>query len=181
MSLAAIVLISSVHRVAFSYGRLARQFASTRAPTPAHTAGRVDFEPTAPLLLGQHFSAIAAAGPIVGPILACQQFGWLPCLLWIVLGCILIGAMHDFAALVGSVRHRACSVAEILKQHLNARTYAAFTLYIWLALVYVIVAFTDSPRGSSRTWTSGQAVSARDQGPGWLAARCSPRSRWGRC
>ncbi|MFA6282424.1 MAG: carbon starvation CstA family protein, partial [Candidatus Omnitrophota bacterium] len=57
----------------------------------------IDYVPAQPaLLLGQHFSAIAAAGPIVGPVLACLWFGWLPALLWIVLGAIFICGSHDF-------------------------------------------------------------------------------------
>jgi carbon starvation protein len=104
----------------------------------------VDFIPTRPFyLLSQHFSAIAAAGPIAGPILACGQFGWLPCVLWIVLGVIFIGAVHDFSALVASVRHGAHSIAEIARQHLGRRAYLALVAFIWLALVYVIVAFTQ--------------------------------------
>ena len=103
-----------------------------------------DFVPTPPFyLFGQHFSAIAAAGPIVGPIAACTQFGWLPCLLWIALGGIFIGAVHDFSALVASVRHQARSIAEIVKEHLSRRAWVALMLFIWLALIYVIVAFTD--------------------------------------
>ena len=118
--------------------------------TPAHACrDGVDFEPTPPsYLLGQHFSAIAAAGPIVGPILACQQFGWLPCVLWIALGCVLIGAVHDLTALVASVRHGAKTVAEVVRQHLSPRAWAAFLAFIWLALLYVIVAFTDVTAGS---------------------------------
>jgi carbon starvation protein len=115
------------------------------AVTPAHRhRDGADFEPTPRFyLLSQHFSAISAAGPIAGPILACAAFGWGPALLWIVLGCILIGALHDFGALLGSVRHGACSVAEVMRRYLNPRTYTAFTIYIWLALLYVIIAFTD--------------------------------------
>ena len=100
-----------------SYGRLiSRQFAlANTQDTPAHTkADGVDFVPTRPFyLFGQHFSAIAAAGPIVGPILACQQFGWLPALLWITIGVIFIGAVHDFTTLVASVRHDARSIAKL--------------------------------------------------------------------
>jgi carbon starvation protein len=108
-----------------------------------------DFVPTQPFyLFGQHFSAIAAAGPIVGPIAACLQFGWLPCLLWLVLGGIFIGAVHDFSALVASVRHQARSIAEIVKEHLSTRAWMALMLFIWLALVYVIVAFTDVTAGT---------------------------------
>jgi carbon starvation protein len=94
-------------------------------------------------LLSQHFSAISAAGPIFGPIVAATMFGWQPAFWWILLGCIFIGAMHDFGALVASLRHGACSIAEVLRAHLNPRSYRAFSVYIWLALVYVIAAFTD--------------------------------------
>ena len=127
-------------------GFLARQFALDDAtPTPAVTRNDgVDFVPTRGFyLLGQHFSAIAAAGPIAGPILACQQFGWLPCLLWIGLGVVLIGAVHDFAALVASVRHQGRSIAEIIRIQLGAKAWVAMMAFIWLALVYVILAFTD--------------------------------------
>src|SRR5688572_31252392 len=69
--------------------------------TPACTLqDGVDYVPTGPaLLFAQHFSAISAAGPIVGPILAALWFGWLPALLWIALGCVFLGAAHDFASL----------------------------------------------------------------------------------
>jgi carbon starvation protein len=131
----------------FTYGRfLARQFGldGTR-PTPAVVSeDGVDFVPTRRgYLLGQHFSAITAAGPIIGPILAAIYFGWLPAFLWVVLGAIFIGAMHDFSALVGSVRHQARSVAEIVREHMSQRAFLLFLGFVWLALVYIIVAFTD--------------------------------------
>src|SRR3990167_4518807 len=99
------------------YGRLiARQYnLATTTDTPAHRhRDDIDFVPTRPFyLFGQHFSAIAAAGPIVGPILATQQFGWMPAILWIVIGVVFIGAVHDFTTLVASVRHDAKSIAEV--------------------------------------------------------------------
>ncbi len=107
-------------------------------------ADGVDFVPArAPFLMGQHFSAIAAAGPIVGPILAGLAFGWLPTLMWIVLGAIFIGAVHDFSALIGSVRHRAGSVAQIVQEQMGRRAYGLFLAFIWLSLIYVITAFAD--------------------------------------
>lgn len=131
----------------FAYGGfIARRFNLDDARiTPATERNDgVDFVPARPFyLLGQHFSAIAAAGPVVGPILACMSFGWLPCLLWIGLGVILIGAVHDFAALVASIRHGATSIADIARQNLSKRAYVALVAFIWLALLYVIVAFTD--------------------------------------
>lgn len=132
-------------------GWVARQFQLDDAnETPANRVNDgVDFVPTKPFyLFGQHFSAIAAAGPIAGPILACQAFGWLPCLLWIGLGVVLIGAVHDFSSMAASVRHGATSIAEITREHLGTKAGRAMMAFIWIALVYVIVAFTDITAGT---------------------------------
>jgi carbon starvation protein len=129
------------------YGRLiARQYLlDDGKTTPAVVVNDgVDFVPTPRFfLLGQHFSAIAAAGPIAGPILACQLFGWGPSVLWIALGVVFIGAVHDFSALVASVRHRAHSIAEIVKENIGRRAWLAMLAFIWIALVYLIIAFAD--------------------------------------
>ncbi|MEO8755767.1 MAG: carbon starvation CstA family protein, partial [Casimicrobiaceae bacterium] len=139
----------------FYGGFIARQYRLDDArvtPAVAINDG-VDFVPTRPFyLLGQHFSAIAAAGPIAGPILACQQFGWLPCLLWIGFGVVFIGAVHDFSSLIASVRHQGRSIAEIVKETLGRRAWLAIMLFIWLALIYVIVAFTQI---TASTFVSG--------------------------
>lgn len=111
-------------------------------------------------LLGQHFSAISAAGPIVGPILAGMWFGWLPVLLWIVLGCIFFGAVHDFSSLIGSVRHGAVSVVDMVRQHLGRRGHLFFMGFVWLSLVYVITAFTDLTSGSFVDPQIGGAVAS---------------------
>lgn len=144
--LATVVLVALFFGYRVYGGFVARQYALNDAtPTPAerHNDG-VDFVPTRPFyLLGQHFSAIAAAGPIAGPILAAQQFGWLPALLWISFGVVFIGAVHDLSTLVASVRHDARSIAEVVKLQLGARAGTAMLVFIWVALVYVIVAFTD--------------------------------------
>jgi len=104
----------------------------------------LDYEPLTPTaLLPQHFSAIAAAGPIVGPILAGLTFGWLPALIWILVGSIFIGGVHDFSALVASIRHKARSIAEVVREHMSRRSYLLFLSFIWIALIYIIVAFTD--------------------------------------
>lgn len=104
----------------------------------------VDFVPTNKfVLLGHHFSSIAGAGPIIGPILAGMSFGWLPAILWIVLGTIFIGGLHDFSSLVISVRHKGYSIAEIVNKYVNKTTYKLFLLFIWLALIYVVAVFAD--------------------------------------
>jgi carbon starvation protein len=158
MSLAALsLLVIAVLAFGYTvYGRfVAAQYRLDDAQvTPAVAVNDgIDFVPAKPFyLLGQHFSAIAAAGPIAGPILACLQFGWLPCILWIGLGVVFIGAVHDFSSLVASVRHRGRSIAEIVKETLGARAWLAIMLFIWIALIYVIVAFADITAG---TFVSG--------------------------
>ncbi len=131
----------------FTYGSfIARQYGlddKKETPAVARNDG-ADFVPTRPFyLMGQHFSAIAAAGPIVGPIAACLAFGWLPSILWIALGVVFIGAVHDFSALIASVRHGAGSIAEIARRNLSRRAWLAMTAFIYIALIYVIVAFAD--------------------------------------
>jgi len=129
------------------YGRfLARRLdLEDTSPTPAcEINDGVDYVPAkATLLLGQHFSAIAAAGPIVGPILACLWFGWMPALLWIILGAIFIGGAHDFYSLVASLKHKAASIGEIVKIYMSPTSHKFFLVFVWLALLYVIIAFTD--------------------------------------
>ncbi len=135
-----------------------------KAITPAYTLrDEVDYAPLAPgPLLNQHFSAIAAAGPIVGPILAGAAFGWLPAMLWILIGSIFIGGVHDFTALVASVRHQGKSIAEVVRENMSQRAFLLFLTFIWLALVYIIVAFTDITAASfigNQTLESGEVVS----------------------
>jgi carbon starvation protein len=152
-----------------TYGRfLSRQLdLRNDYETPAREINDgLDYVPArAPLLLGQHFSAIAAAGPIVGPILAAKLFGWLPAWLWIVLGAIFIGGVHDFATLTASVRHKGASIGEIARRYLPGRTYIFFLIFIWLALVYVIVAFTDITGQTFQAVAQGEAY-----GPGVAAS-----------
>ena len=129
------------------YGRVvARRLGVDDArTTPAHTQrDDVDFAPTGRwTLFLQHFSAISAAGPIVGPILAAAMFGWMPALLWVLLGCVFVGAVHDFATLTASVRHSARTVAELVRSYLGREAWLLFVGFIWLALGLVVINFTD--------------------------------------
>lgn len=131
--------------------------------TPAHTLqDDLDYAPQKKMpLLNQHFSAIAAAGPIVGPILAGAAFGWLPAMLWILIGSIFVGGVHDFTALVASVRHQGKSIAEVVREHMSQRAFVLFLAFIWFTLVYIIVAFTDITAASfigRQTLESGEVV-----------------------
>ncbi len=111
--------------------------------TPAHTQrDNVDFVPANPaILFGHHFSSIAGAGPIVGPMLAYSLFGWLPALLWILVGAVFIGAVHDYTAMMASVRSRGVSVADIARTHVSPTARWIFSIFLWLALVLVIAVF----------------------------------------
>ena len=125
----------------------------------------IDYVPAKPsLLIGQHFSAIAAAGPIVGPVLAAIWFGWLPAVLWIVLGSIFIGGVHDFSSLIASVRHKAASIGQVVKENMSPTSHILFLIFMWLCLVYVIIAFTDITAQTFKTVTNdtafGPAVAA---------------------
>ncbi|MDD3655884.1 MAG: carbon starvation protein A [Atribacterota bacterium] len=114
-----------------------------KAKTPAHTmTDGVDYVPAkAPVLLGHHFASIAGAGPITGPI-AAVVFGWLPCFIWIVLGCIFVGGVHDYFGLITSARHKGKSVGEIIGQYVGKKARTWFLLFAWLALVLVVAVFT---------------------------------------
>src|SRR5687767_10472679 len=147
LSLLALIVLVVLAAGYLVYGRfIAAQYRLDDArKTPAiEKEDGVDYVPTPRFyLLGQHFSAIAAAGPIAGPILACQMFGWLPSILWIGIGVVFIGAVHDFSALVASVRHRASSIAELVRDHVGRPAWLAMMAFIWIALIYVMVAFVD--------------------------------------
>ncbi|HNW39705.1 MAG TPA: carbon starvation protein A [Candidatus Omnitrophota bacterium] len=129
------------------YGKfLARIFElDSRNQTPAHSmSDGVDYVPApGPVLFGHHFSSIAGAGPVLGPIIAGLAFGWLPVWLWIIIGSIFIGGVHDFSALVISIRNRGKSIAEIANIYMSRKAYRLMLVFIWLSLVYVLTVFTD--------------------------------------
>lgn len=112
--------------------------------TPAHTCrDDIDYCPAnAKVLLGHHFSSIAGAGPITGPITA-AVFGWLPVYLWIVLGSIFVGGVHDWGALFASIRHDGKSIGEIIRVNIGEKGKKLFNIFAYLTLILVVAAFTD--------------------------------------
>lgn len=103
----------------------------------------IDFEPSRrSMVLGHHFASIAGAGPIVGPIVA-VAFGWLPALLWILIGAIFLGAVHDFTALVASLRHQGRSVGDLIEDYVGKRAKRLFLIFALATLVLIIAVFTD--------------------------------------
>ena len=128
----------------FYGGWLARQWGvgEGNLETPAHTMeDGVDYVPAkAPVLMGHHFSSIAGAGPITGPIGA-AMFGWLPVTLWVLIGGIFFGGVHDFGALFASIRHRGKSIGEIISLNMSKRAKQLFIIFSYLTLILVVAAF----------------------------------------
>jgi len=114
-----------------------------RRKTPAvEQNDGIDYSPAKkPLLFGHHFSSIAGAGPILGPLLGVLYFGWLGALLWIALGSVFLGAVHDYTSLMTSVKNKGRSLADISEKTLGKRTRIIFSLFLWLALALVIAVF----------------------------------------
>ena len=146
MSLIIAVAAFALYLIAYNtYGRyLARKVfkldETTR--TPAHElADNVDYVPSRKqIVFGHHFTSIAGTGPIVGPALAII-WGWVPALLWVIFGSILMGAVHDFGALVVSMRHQGRSLPDVCGQLVNPRVRALFLAIVTLALIIVIAIF----------------------------------------
>jgi carbon starvation protein len=142
--IASIVLFILGYRYYGAY--LERRFGiNPKRTTPAHSSyDGLDYVPAkTPVLIGHHFSSIAGAGPIVGPIIATAFFGWLPSVIWIVLGSILIGGVHDFSSLVISIRHKSRSIAEVAKELMSPTAHRLYLVFIWFTLVYVLTVFVD--------------------------------------
>ncbi len=112
--------------------------------TPAHRMeDGVDYVAApVPVLMGHHFSSIAGAGPITGPIAAVGLgFGWLACTLWVLIGGIFFGGVHDFGALVASIRHDGKSIGEIISANMSLRAKRLFIIFAYLTLILVVAAF----------------------------------------
>lgn len=129
-----------------TYGKwLANQWGiDEKQVTPAHVLqDGMDYVPAkAPVLLGHHFSSIAGAGPINGPIQA-AVFGWVPVFLWVLVGGIFFGAAHDFGALFASIRNKGQSIGEVISSAMGLRAKRLFIIFSYLTLILVVAAFAS--------------------------------------
>lgn len=139
---AAAILVSSY----FYYGRYVsgKLDIDDSRTTPAHTLNDdVDYVPSkTPVVLGHHFASIAGAGPIVGPVIA-VAFGWVPALIWILLGGIFMGAVHDLTSMVASLRHQGKSIGEVISHYIGDLGKKLFLIFSFATLVLVIAVFAD--------------------------------------
>ena len=172
---AIIILIIGVVLLALGYifygSWLAKQWGvDPNKETPAHTNyDGTDFVPANPaVLMGHHFSSIAGAGPINGPIQA-AVFGWLPVFLWVVIGGIFFGAMHDFGSLFASIRHNGGSIGEVIKDSMGPRAQKLFIIFALLVLILVIASFTAVVAGTF----ASEAESVITVGMGNVSAKAS--------
>ncbi len=150
-----LILLLSIAVLVIAY-RIYGKFLSGRCglddslPTPAVSQeDGVDYSPTrASVLFGHHFSSIAGAGPIVGPILAATYFGWGPTWAWILIGAIFVGGVHDFGSAFMSLRNQGRSIAQVMRNLIGERAGKFFLVFVLLALVYVIIVFLDLTAGA---------------------------------
>ena len=133
------------------YGRwLAKKWGiDPNAKTPAYThEDGQDYVPSSKFTVFSHqFSSIAGAGPVTGPILA-SVFGWVPVLLWLIIGGLFFGAVQDFGALYASVKNEGKSMGMIIEKYIGRTGRKLFMLFCWLFTLLVIAAFTDMVAGT---------------------------------
>ena len=163
---AAVLLIVSIAILFAGYvfygGWLAKQWGiDPERKTPAHELeDGMDYVPAkTPVVMGHHFSSIAGAGPINGPIQA-SVFGWLPVFLWCVIGGIFFGGLQDFGSLFASIRHDGKSLGEIISDTMGQRAKKLFLIFGLLVLILVIASFVNVVAGTFFTEEGGFGFAA---------------------
>ncbi len=148
MSLSILLLISAIilllaYRIygKYVYNKFGLSDAR-KAPSHTHRDG-IDYEPSKPIVvLGHHFASIAGAGPIVGPIIA-VTFGWIPAVIWILVGGIFFGAVHDLGSMAASLRTEGKSIGVIIRNQIGIKGKQLFILFSFSTLILVIGVFSD--------------------------------------
>ena len=107
--------------------------------TPSNTLeDGIDYVPTkTPIVLGHHFASIAGAGPIIGPVIA-VAFGWIPAIIWILIGGIFFGAVHDMTSMLASVRHQGKSIGYVIERQIGNKGKVLFLIFSFSTLILII-------------------------------------------
>jgi len=130
----------------FTYGKYVagKLKINNKNTTPAHThEDGIDYIPSkTPVVLGHHFASIAGAGPIIGPIIAIA-FGWIPAVIWILVGGIFFGAVHDLTSMLASMRHDGKSIGVIIQKYIGRKGKQLFLIFSFATLILVIAVFAD--------------------------------------
>lgn len=148
MSLLTLLIFSGVILLIayFTYGKFVSNKLNidNQNVTPAHTLeDGIDYVPSkVPVVLGHHFSSIAGAGPIVGPIIA-VAFGWIPAVIWILVGGIFFGAVHDITSMIASMRHEGKSIGFIIQKYIGKQGKRLFMYFCFATLILIIAVFAD--------------------------------------
>jgi carbon starvation protein len=148
MTLTALLIISGIILLTayFTYGNFVyKKFGlSDTRKAPSHTfQDGIDYVPSKPIVvLGHHFASIAGAGPIVGPIIAIS-FGWIPAVIWILVGGIFFGAVHDLGSMAASLRNQGKSIGVIIQNNIGHKGKQLFILFSFSTLILIIGVFAD--------------------------------------
>ena len=157
MMILAVVVLGGAYLI---YGRyLAKKWGvDPEAKTPAYELeDGVDYVPAdTNVVFGHQFASIAGAGPINGPIQA-AMFGWLPVMLWILLGGVFFGAVQDFSAMFASVKNKGRSIGYIIELYIGTLGKRLFLLFTWLFSILVVAAFADIVAGTFNGFDAGGA------------------------
>lgn len=162
---AVVILLAGIAILAIAYVTYGKWLADQwgidpKKTTPSHELeDGMDYCPAkAPVLMGHHFSSIAGAGPINGPIQA-AVFGWVPVLLWVLIGGIFFGAVHDFGALFASIRNKGQSIGEVIADAMGTKAKKIFIIFSYLTLLLVVAAFASIVANTfMATYTESGAV-----------------------
>lgn len=146
-----VLLCFGIAFLVFGYHFYSRKIAALFEINPQRTTpaiekyDAVDYVPAKNwfVLFGHHFSSISGAGPIIGPVIGCLFWGWMPSFIWIVVGSIFIGGVHDFVSLIISVREGGSSIADVSSSVVSRKAKLLFCIFVWLALILVVAVFVD--------------------------------------
>ena len=148
MNLIVLIIISAIILITayYTYGKyVSKKLGVDNSNiTPSNTLeDGIDYVPTkSPIVLDHHFASIAGAGPIIGPVIA-VAFGWIPAVIWIIIGGVFFGAVHDMASMLASLRHKGKSIGYVIEKQIGAKGKVLFLIFSFSTLILIVGVFAD--------------------------------------